>query len=124
LKSGAPVWVDYIGNDPTEYAIVPLGGTRVLEEYINGGSERAFPFAFQSVESTADNAARLANSAFFETFAAWLDTQTNAGTLPNLGSGKKATSLTALGWGILLNESESQTGIYQVQCQLVYEQEP
>jgi len=34
LKTGAPVWVDYIGPNPTEYAIIPLPGSKIIEQYI------------------------------------------------------------------------------------------
>ncbi|MFA5324461.1 MAG: hypothetical protein WC373_17425 [Smithella sp.] len=122
LTSGAPVWVDYLGQNPTEYSIVPLAGARIIEKYLDGGSLREFPFAFQSMESTADNLERLESIGFYETFSEWLDTQTEAGTLPTLASGKTPTLIEALGCGYLFQESDSSRGIYQVQCRLEYEQ--
>lgn len=122
LASDAPIWVDYLGQTPTEYAVVPLGGARVAERYINGGSLREFPFAFQSTESTADELERLENNGFYEAFSEWLDAQTVAGVLPSLASGKTADKIEALGWGYLYEQGQSATGVYQIQCKLTYEQ--
>jgi hypothetical protein len=122
LKSGAPTWVDYLGQSPTEYSIVPIPGSRVVESYINGGSLREFPFAIQSMESTADDANRLDVNGFYESLADWFETQTASGSLPTLATGKTPLSIEALGWGYLSEQGESQTGVYQIQCKLVYEQ--
>jgi len=114
--------VDYLGQNPTEYSIVPLAGARIIEKYLDGGSLREFPFAFQAMLYTADDATRLENNGFFEAFSDWLDSQTEAGTLPTLASGKTPIKIEALGWGYLFQEGESGTGIYNVQCRLEYEQ--
>lgn len=124
LKTGAPVWVDYLGPIPTEYAVIPLAGEKIIEKYLNGGSLREYPFAFQSMESTADDLERLETQGFYESFSDWLETQTEAETLPSLGDKKQATAIKALGWAYLYEQGQSDTGIYQVQCKLVYEQEP
>ena len=124
LVANKPLWVDYLGQVPTEYSISPLAGSRIVESYIDGGSLREFPFAFSSMESTADNLERLETIGFYEAFADWLEAQTNAGTLPTLDSGKTATAIEATGWAYLYQSSESQTGIYQIQCKLTYDQTP
>lgn len=124
LEAGAPLWVGYLGPEATEYAIVPLAGAKVIESYINGKSLREFPFAFQSMESTADNLARLEAIGFYEAFADWLESQSLAGTLPNLGTKKTAERIEASGWGYLFEQGQSETGIYQITCRLVYEQQP
>jgi len=126
FDSNAPVYVNYLGVTPIEYAIVPGPGARVVEEYIDGSKLMAFPFALELVDSTSDDIQRLESQGFFETFADWLDAQTAAGTLPDelsLPSGKTADEIRAMGWGYLLTEGESQTGIYQIQCELTYEQD-
>ena len=120
LKTGSPVWVDNLGNKPTEYAVIPLPGARITERYLNGSSTREYPFAFQSMESTAAELERLETIGFYEAFAEWLDTQTNSGVLPTLASGLTAESIEALGWGYKYEQGESQTGIYQIQCRMTY----
>lgn len=122
LKTGAPVWVDFLGASPTEYTIMPLPGAKVIERYLNGSSLREFPFVFQSTESTADDLERLETAGFFEAFSDWLESQTTAGTLPSLGTGKQATQIEALGWAYLYEQGASDTGIYSIQCKLTYEQ--
>ncbi len=122
LEAGAPLWVGFLGPEATEYAIVPLAGAKVIESYVNGASLREFPFAFQSMESTADNLARLEAIGFFEAFADWLESQSAAGTLPILASGKTAEQIEATGWGYLFEQGVSDTGIYQIQCRLIYRQ--
>lgn len=124
LAANAPVWVNYLGPAPTEYAIVPLAGGKILDRYLNGGSVREFPFALQSTESIADNQTRLATDEFYEAFSDWLEQQTEVDILPDLGAGKTALSLEAVNWGILFEQGESGTGIYQLTCLLTYEQAP
>jgi hypothetical protein len=124
LATGAPVLVDFLGQTPTQYAIVPLPGARIVERYIDGGTVREFPFAIQSMESTADDLERIENSGFYEALAAWFETQTEAGTLPILGTGKTATDIEALGWAYLFEQGDSATGVYQIQAKLTYDQIP
>jgi hypothetical protein len=122
LDSDAPVWVDFLGENPIEYSIVPLPGDKILEMYIDGSSVREFPFAFQSVESTADDLARLESVGFFEAFAEWLESQTNSEILPTLPSGKTATAIQATSWGYLFEQGQSDTGIYQITAKITYDQ--
>lgn len=120
LTTGAPLWVDYLGQVPTEYSVTPLAGGRIVEQHIDGGSVREFPFAFSSTESTADNLERLETIGFYEAFADWLESQTLAGTLPTL-TGKTALSIEATGWAYLYQQGDSNTAMYQIQCKLIYE---
>ena len=124
LKTGAPLWVNYLSTVPAQYAIVPLGGQRRVETYIDASNHylAEYPFAFQSMESTADQLERLENIGFYEAFAEWLDTQTEAGSLPTMDAKKTAESIEATGWGFLYEQGQSSTGVYQIQCKLVYEQ--
>ena len=121
LADGALLEVDHNGP-PIQYAIVPVPGARVLETYLDGSSLREFPFAFQTAAITADDAERIDNAGFQETFADWLEAQTEAGNLPALDAGKTAESITATSWGYLFEQGESDTGIYQIQCKLTYRQ--
>lgn len=126
LDGAAPLWVNYLGVEPVEYAIIPGPGGRIVEEYIDGSKLMNYPFVLELVDSTADDVQRLESQGFFEAFADWLDDQSDAGTLPDdlsLPSGKTADEIHALGWGYLFEEGESSTGIYQIQCELIYEQD-
>jgi hypothetical protein len=122
LASGAALGVDFLGPDKVAYSITPTAGDKVLESYIDGGSLRSFPFSLQSVESTADELARIDAIGFYEALGAWFESQTLAGVLPDLGVGKSAWLIETTGWGYLHQQENPSTGVYQVQCRLVYEQ--
>ena len=122
LVTNAPVWVNHLGDSPTEYAVVPLGGGRIVATYLDQSSEREFPFALQSAESTLDEINRLASIGFFEAFSDWLESQTLADVLPTMEANQTAKKIEALGWGFLVQQGDSGTGIYQVQCKLTYGQ--
>lgn len=127
LASGALLLVDRLGETPIQYSIIPQAGEKIVESYVNGASLREFPFLFRSMESTADDLERIDTSGFYETLADWFEAQTLAGTLPSLtttaqGKTRTAESIEATGWGYLYEEGQSETGIYQIQCKLTYQQ--
>lgn len=124
LETNAPVWVNYLRKEPVDYSIVPLGGSRKVSEYIHGNSgEREFVFALQSNRFTANEVERVGNIAFFESFADWLDDQSDSDNLPILASGLNAFKIEALGFGYLFEQGKGDTGIYQIQCKLEYSKE-
>jgi len=121
LESGS-VSIDKVGPGYVEYGIIPLPGQRIIEEDVLGNTVREYPFAFQTSALIDDDARRLLNSEFSENFSAWLESQTEAGTLPTLGTGQTATSIEETLSGALYAIGESGQAIYQIQCKLVYEQ--
>jgi hypothetical protein len=122
LDVNAGFLVEQLSGQPTQYALVPLSGNPIVETYVNGATLRQFPFAVQSLESTADDLARIAASGFYEGLSEWIETQNAAGTLPTLDDGKTPESVEPLGLPILIEFGESGVGIYQLQCRLTYEQ--
>lgn len=123
LDSDAPVWVNYLGESPVEYSIVPLPGDGIVEEYITGKTSRVFPFAFRSMEDTIEQISRINVQVFYEEFAEWLRTMSNQGTFPDMDAGQIPFKIEATGSGFLFAQGDSQTGIFQIQCQLLYEQD-
>ena len=124
LETGAPVWVNHLNENPINYAIIPLAGTRKVSQNIHGNSgEREYIFAFQSAQSTADELERLESSGFFEALADWMDTQSESDVLPVLPSGQEPYAIEVLGFAYLYEQGQSDTGIYQVQCRFQYYQE-
>ncbi len=122
LADAAPLLVDTLGSTPTQYALVPLPGVRILQTYISGKTKRQFSFALQSMEFATDDDAREANHEFYEAFADWVEQQNAAGTFPTLATGQTPESIEVLGHPILFQLGDSGTAIYQIQCRLVYEQ--
>jgi hypothetical protein len=74
------------------------------------------------MESTADDLERLETAGFYEAFADWLETQTYLESFPTLATNQTATKIESTGWAFLYEQGVSDTGIYQIQCKLTYEQ--
>lgn len=123
LTAGAGLLIDTVSNVPTQYGLFVLPGNPIVESYVDGSSLRQFQFALQSVEYLSDDAARQAAIEFYETFAEWLEDQSNAGVLPTLAAGKTAESIEATQSGFLFEFGESGTGVYQIQCRMTYTQD-
>jgi hypothetical protein len=123
VESDEIVYVNFVDDEPVSYSIIPVPGSRIINTDIIGNTTREYPFVFRTSMSTADNLERLENAAFFENFAEWLDTQSEAGTLPSLASGQTARKIEATNWGYLYEEGQSDTGIYQINCMLTYRQD-
>jgi hypothetical protein len=122
--NNAPVWVNYLKDGQVNYAIYPIAGQKIRQRYLNGGSEREFPFSFQTINGTEEDVQRLENLSFFEAFSDWLEAQTDAENFPNLGPKKTVTSIEALTGGYMYEQGDSASAVYQITCKLVYEQEP
>ena len=118
LEDDRPVWVEMLGEEPLSYTVFLVPGKQVTED-IMGNKTVSYPFGFGAMEVIADNSA-LVTAEFYETFADWLDTQTEAGTLPSLDSGKTALSIEALDTATIIERAE-KTGVFQILCRLIYE---
>lgn len=120
LSSG--VYVEFVGETPTEYSIVMLPELEKIEEYIVSGGVYGRHFLLNMRAATNEDADRLQNNGFYEDFAEWLRTQSEAGELPSLPSGYTAVSIEALSNGFLMESSEVlSTAVYSINCRLVYE---
>ena len=120
LGANDPLYVNHLGIKVNEYGLMPLPGGGVVNTYINGTEIIDFPFALQSMESTLDDPARIANIAFMEDFTNWIKSQEDAGIYPILGSGETPLKIETFGWGFLIEDGESGTGVYQIECNLNY----
>ena len=118
LEDDRPVWVEMLGEEPLSYTVFLVPGKQVAED-IMGNKTVSYPFGFGAVEVIADNSA-LVTAEFYEEFADWLDTQTEAGTLPSLDTGKTALSIEALDTATIIERAE-KTGVFQILCRLIYE---
>ena len=85
LKNGILLNVDRLGDSEIEYTIDSDITDPILRRYTDGSSLRQFNFVFASREKYgADTLQNIANSGFYEDFADWIETQSNAGNLPIL----------------------------------------
>ena len=116
------VSLDFVDTEPTEYAVVMLPELAKIEEYIVSGGIYGRHFLLNMRAATNEDADRLVNNGFYEDFAEWLRTQSEAGTLPTLPTGYTALSIEALSNGFLMESSEVlSTAVYSINCRLVYE---
>jgi hypothetical protein len=123
LEDGSPLFSDHSVGTAVQYSIIQIPGTRVLEEDLVGNQDCQYTFAFQSIESTMDELQRFANANFYDELEVWLRTQSKLNLLPVLDANQKPELIETLGWGYLMQE-ETGIGVYQVQCRLLYIQEP
>lgn len=116
------VYVEFVGEQPTEYAVAMLPELEKIQEYIVHGGIYGRHFLLNMRAATVEDADRLQSSGFFEDFQEWLMSQTEAGVLPTLPTGYTALSIEALSNGYLMESSEVlSTAVYSINCRLVYE---
>jgi hypothetical protein len=123
LKDDALFLSDHSSGDIVQYSIIQIPGTRVLEEDLLGNESCQYTFAFQSIESTMDELARFANASFYDELETWLKSQSAQNILPAMESSQHPEKIETLSWGYLMQE-QTGTGVYQVQCRLLYTQDP
>ena len=114
LKDGA-FRVDALSDSPIEYAIEVGIFDPIVEQYIDGSSDRRYQFNFGSRESySMDRLQNIANSTFYEDFAEWVEVQNKAGNFPELPPGMHPEQLTALSSGYMFDEN-MRDARYQIQ---------
>ena len=122
LKDGA-FRVDALSDSPIEYAIEVGIFDPIVEQYIDGSSDRRYQFNFGSRESySMDRLQNIANSTFYEDFAEWVEAQNKAGNFPELPPGMHPEQLTALSPGYMFDEN-MRDARYQIQLELIYHKE-
>jgi len=115
--------VDYLPETAREYTIDAVTGDPVIRRYTRGAAQKQYLFAFGSREAYGNDVLQnIANSGFYEDFAAWLATQNKAHNFPTLPDGCIAQKIEAQTSGYLFGADES-TARYQIQCRIVYYQE-
>jgi len=91
LKTYTPlsggVYLEFVGEQPTEYAVAMLPELEKIQEYIVHGGIYGRHFLLNMRAATVEDADRLQSSGFFEDFQEWLMSQTEAGVLPTLPTG-------------------------------------
>lgn len=123
LKNGVLLNVDRLGATEIEYTVDGEITSPILRQYTDGSSLRQFEFVFASREKYgADTLQNIANSGFYEDFADWIETQSNAGNLPELGKYRVPQYIEVLSGGYVF-DSDDSTARYQIQLKFVYYQD-
>lgn len=114
--------IDYLGAEPCQFSLESTPTAPILEQYIRG-SLRAKNYVLASRMSyTQDLVQQAANSSFWDDFADWVEEQSLAQQLPQLGGDKTAEAVICLSPGYILNQ-DATTCRFQIQLQLQYYQE-
>ena len=120
LLGDSKINVDYLPAGPVEYTIDAITGDPIIKRYARGAAQRQYLFAFGSREAYGpDVLQNIANSGFYEDFAAWLDEQTAIKNFPSLSAGQTPQRIEAQSTGYLFG-ADPDSARYQIQCRLIY----
>lgn len=110
--------VDFLGENPTEFAIIPIAVNPILKKYIDGSSLRQYQFQLISCNYYgADVMQNMANSKFYEELYDKIESNNDDGILPNI---KGIESIECLNNGAILDVT-TNTARYSIQMKITYE---
>lgn len=119
LKDGV-FRVDALGDQAVEYTIETGIFDPVLRRYVNGDTERQYQFNFGSREFySMDRVQNIANSSFYERFAAWIEEQNDLENFPELPGDCEPRTLEVLSPGYIY-DGAMRNARYQIQLRLTY----
>ncbi|GHU77048.1 hypothetical protein FACS1894188_10580 [Clostridia bacterium] len=110
------IYVDYLGETSTTYAIETVPAPIWYRRYVDGGGIKQTQFVFRSIEpyDGRDVLQSLQNMAFYEKFEEWLAQNSQ----PNIDSWVRVEALTG---GYIHTVFEGQdAAVYQIQCRVLY----
>lgn len=110
--------VDFLGENPTEFAIIPIAVNPILKKYIDGSSLRQYQFQLISCNYYgADVLQNMANSKFYEELYDKIETFNDDGKLPDIDG---IESIECLNNGAILDVT-TNTARYSIQMKITYE---
>lgn len=110
--------VDFLGENPTEFAIVPLPVDPILEKHVDGSSLRQYQFQLISCNDYgADVLQNMSNSKFYEDLYDLIELNNSKGILPDING---IESIECLNNGAIL-DATTNTARYSIQMKITYE---
>ncbi len=110
--------VDFLGENPTEFAIVPIPVDPILERHVDGSSLRQYQFQLISCNDYgADVLQNMANSKFYEDLYDLIESNNNEEILPDING---IESIECLNNGAIL-DATTNTARYSIQMKITYE---
>ncbi len=110
--------VDFLGENPTEFAIIPIAVDPILERYVDGTSLRQYQFQLISCNDYgADVMQNIDNSTFYEQLYNLIDENNNKNILPKIDG---IVSIECLNNGAIL-DATTNTARYSIQMKITYE---
>lgn len=112
--------VDFLGEEPTEFAIVPISIDPILERHVDGSTLRQYQFQLISCNSYgADVMQNIANSSFYEKLYNLIEKNNLDKILPEIDG---IESIECINNGAILNTT-TNTARYSIQIKITYEKE-
>lgn len=109
--------VDFLGEEPTEFAIMPIPVNPIVKKYITGQSYRQFVFQLISRNFySADVMQNISNSAFYEKLCELIELNNKKRILPDIDGIDK---IECLDNGAILNTT-TNTAQYSIQMRILY----
>lgn len=109
--------VDFLGEEATEFSIVPIPINPILKEYVDGSTLMQYQFQLVSCNDYgADVAQNIENSNFYEQLYELISNNNDNGILPNI---KGIQTIECLDNGAILNEM-TNTARYSIQMRVIY----
>ena len=109
--------VDFLGEEPTEFALEPIPVNPIVESYINGSSLRQFQFQLLSCNAYgADVMQNMTNSSFYENLYETIENNSKKKNLPDIVGIQKIECLNS--GGIL--DATTNTARYSIQMRILY----
>lgn len=110
--------VDFLGENPTEFAIVPIPVDPILEKYVDGSSLRQYQFQLISCNDYgADVLQNMANSQFYEDLYDLIENNNKNKIWPDING---IESIECLNNGAIL-DATTNTARYSIQMKITYE---
>lgn len=109
--------VDFLGEEPTEFAIIPIAVDPIIERWITGQSIRQYQFELISCNDYgADVMQNMANSRFYEKLYDLIEKNNKESKLPDIEGIQK---IECLNNGAIL-DANTNTARYSIQMKITY----
>ena len=118
LGNNVAFHIDYLPEDTTQDS----PGDPVLQEFFSGRRKAKNYVLASRMEYSESIAQQAANSGFWDAFADWIEAQSDARRLPDLGEGRTAERVAVTNSGYIIT-SEDGTCRFQIQIRLEYYQQ-
>lgn len=117
IDENSRINVDFLGEQPTEFALEPIPVNPILEKYIDGTSLRQFQFQLLSCNDYgADVMQNMANSTYYEKLYNLIETNNKNRLLPKI---KGIQSIECLDSGGISDVS-TNTARYSIQMRITF----
>jgi len=114
--------IDFTDQKAKSYGIMPTG-ENILKRFVAGGCKKQYNAVLYIRNYTIDDFERLQNSEFLESFSSWLDEQNLNRNFPVVSENIEIESISCSN-GMLFDLDETgDTGLYQLQLQIIYTKE-